>query len=253
MRRPLVVGNWKMRGSSHVIHALLAAMRPGADTISDVDVCVCAPFVYLDQCSRQLAGSRLMLGAQNVGNHEPGDYTGEVSASMLLEFGCRYVIVGHSERRHHYGESSALVAARFASALRHGIIPVLCLGESLRERKSGSTCNVVNEQLDAVLDLCGVASLQRAVVAYEPVWAIGTGHTASAEQAQAVHAHIRQRIRRLSAEVADSLQLLYGGSVKPDNAHDLFAMPDIDGGLVGGASLDAAAFLAVCNAAKPLS
>lgn len=251
MRRPLVVGNWKMRGSSHVIHELLNAMRPEADRISDVDMCVCAPFVYLAQCARQLEGSRLNLGAQNVADHEPGDYTGEVSASMLSEFGCRYVIVGHSERRHHYGESSALVASRFASALKHGIVPVLCLGESLRERKSGSTCNVVNEQLDAVLDLCGVASLERAVLAYEPVWAIGTGHTASAEQAQAVHAHIRQRVRRLSAEVATNLRILYGGSVKPDNAHDLIAMPDIDGGLVGGASLDAAAFIAVCNAAKP--
>jgi len=207
------------------------------------------PFPYLAQAQASLTGSKVAWGGQNVSEHAQGAYTGEVSAAMLAEFGCRYVLVGHSERRALYGENDATVAAKFAAALQAGLTPILCVGESLAEREAGATGNVVVRQLDAVIAASGIAALQRAVLAYEPVWAIGTGKTATPQQAQDVHALIRARVAASDAAVAQGLQILYGGSVKPGNAQELFAMPDIDGGLIGGASLVADDFLAICSAA----
>lgn len=248
MRRKLVAGNWKMHGNLVDNDALLGAILAGMGEVK-ADVAVCVPFPYLHQTKARLAGSRVAWGAQNLSQHAKGAYTGEVSALMLNDFECRYVIVGHSERRALYGESDALVAEKYVAAQTAGLIPILCVGETLEEREAGVTEQVVGRQLDAVLNKSGVISLANAVVAYEPVWAIGTGRTASPEQAQAVHAFIRGKIRALDAEVAEHLVLQYGGSVKPANAAELFAQPDIDGGLIGGASLNAEEFLAICRAA----
>ncbi|MCX7111465.1 MAG: triose-phosphate isomerase [Proteobacteria bacterium] len=249
MRRSLVVGNWKMNGSREKSRALLADILSGLVQFAKADVGVCPPSVYLPDAAELLKNSSVLLGSQNVADQDEGAFTGEISALMLNEFGCSLAIVGHSERRMLYGESSALVAARYAKAIQHGLIPILCIGETLAERESDRTFDVIGEQLDAVLSTAGVASLAKAVIAYEPVWAIGTGMTASTEQAQEVHAWIRARIAKLDASVAEKLQILYGGSVKPDNASALFSMPDIDGGLIGGASLDANSFLKICLAA----
>ena len=214
-----------------------------------VAVAVCVPFPYLAQAQAALTGGPLAWGAQNLSEKASGAFTGEVSAAMLKDFGCQYVLVGHSERRALYGESDALVAEKFAAALAAGLRPVLCVGETLAERESGKTAEVVAKQMAAVLDRVGVAALANAVVAYEPVWAIGTGKTATSEQAQEVHAAIRAQVAALDTKVAEGVQILYGGSVKPSNAEELFGMPDIDGGLIGGASLVAADFLAICRAA----
>ncbi len=249
MRRSLVVGNWKMNGSREKSRALLGEILAGLGQGSKSEVGVCPPFVHLPEVADALQGSSVLLGSQNVADQDEGAFTGEVSVLMLKEFGCRLAIVGHSERRIIYGESSALVAARYAKAIEHGLIPILCIGETLKERESDRTFDVVGEQLDAVLNTAGVASLAKAVIAYEPVWAIGTGRTASTEQAQEVHCWIRTRIAKLDANVSENLQILYGGSVKPDNAAALFSMPDIDGGLIGGASLDAKSFLKICHSA----
>lgn len=249
MRRSLVVGNWKMNGNRESIRQLLADIRAGLGAGSKAQVGVCAPFVYIPEVAEQLNGSPVLVGAQNVADQVSGAYTGETSPAMLLEFGCKLAIVGHSERRSLYGETDALVAARYANAIKGGVVPILCIGETLDEREGGKTFDVVKAQLDAVLDTAGVESLEKAVIAYEPVWAIGTGKTATSTQAQEVHAFIRAEIRKRNAKVADAVQILYGGSVKADNAAELFAMPDIDGGLIGGASLDAKGFLAICNAA----
>jgi len=249
MRRSLVVGNWKMNGSREKSRALLDNILKGLGQDLKSDVGVCPPFVHLSEVALALQGSSVLLGSQNVADQDEGAFTGEISALMLKEFGCRLAIVGHSERRIIYGESSALVAARYAKAIEHGLIPILCIGETLEERESERTFDVIGEQLDAVLNTAGVASLAKAVIAYEPVWAIGTGRTASTEQAQEVHCWIRSRIARLDSDVAENLQVLYGGSVKPDNAAALFSMPDIDGGLIGGASLDANSFLKICHSA----
>lgn len=248
MRTKLVAGNWKMHGSLAANRALLDGILAGLGACR-ADVAVCVPFPYLAQVQAALNGSRVAWGAQTVSEHAQGAYTGEVSAAMLLEFGCRYVLVGHSERRALYGESDAAVAAKFDAALKAGLTPVLCVGETLAEREAGATGEVVTRQLDAVIAKSGVAALGRAVVAYEPVWAIGTGKTATPQQAQDVHALIRARVAAGDAAVAQKLQILYGGSVKPGNAQELFAMPDIDGGLIGGAALAAADFLAICAAA----
>jgi triosephosphate isomerase len=248
MRRKLVAGNWKMHGNLVDNDALLGGILAGMGEVK-ADVAVCVPFPYLHQAKAKLAGSRVAWGAQNLSQHVKGAYTGEVSAQMLNDFECRYVIVGHSERRSLYGESDALVAEKYAAAQTAGLIPILCVGETLEEREAGITEAVVGRQLDAVLSRSGVISLANAVIAYEPVWAIGTGRTASPEQAQAVHAFIRRKIRALDAEVADHLVIQYGGSVKAANAAELFAQPDIDGGLIGGASLNAEEFLAICRAA----
>jgi len=235
MRARLVAGNWKMHGSLAANAALLDALVAGG-----VGCAVCVPFPYLAQAAERLRGTRLAWGAQNLSEHASGAYTGEVSAAMLGEFGCRYVLVGHSERRQSYGESDATVAAKFAAAHAGGITPILCVGETLPEREAGRTQEVVARQLDAVLARGAIGD---AVVAYEPVWAIGTGRTATPEQAQEVHAFLR---RRLSA----STTILYGGSVKPGNAAAIFGMPDVDGGLIGGASLVAGDFIAICRAAE---
>ncbi len=239
-----------MHGTLAQNAVLLAAVRDGMAAVGDVDCAVCVPFPYLAQAQQKLAGSGVRWGAQDVHQLEKGAYTGEVSAAMLLDFACSYVIVGHSERRAYYGESSRLVAEKFLAAQQAGIVPILCVGETLEQRDSGMTESVVAGQLDALIELGGVQALRSAVVAYEPVWAIGTGKTATSAQAQAVHAFIRQRIATHDGQIASGLCILYGGSVKANNAAELFAMPDIDGGLIGGASLVADEFLAICRAAQ---
>ena len=242
MRARLVVGNWKMHGSRAANQALLEALLGGIVNVHGVECAVCAPYPYLAQLAARLAGTPVAWGAQNVSEHAQGAFTGEVSAPMLAEFDCRYAIVGHSERRQHFGETDAVVAAKYAAALAQGLKPILCVGETLSQRDAGQTQEVVERQLRVVLDSNGKKSLENAVVAYEPVWAIGTGRTATQEQAQAVHAFLRAR-------VLPETRILYGGSVKPDNAAALFAMPDVDGGLIGGASLVAGDFIAVVQAA----
>lgn len=248
MRRKLVAGNWKMNGSLAANAGLLAAVSAGAAEFPQVDVAVCVPFPYLGQAQAALNGTSVAWGAQNLSDKASGAYTGEVSGAMLADFACKYVLVGHSERRAIYGESDALVAAKFAAAQKLGLIPVLCVGETLEERESGVTADVVVRQLEAVLQSSGVASLAQAVVAYEPVWAIGTGRTATPDQAQEVHALIRTRIAKEDAAIAAELRILYGGSVKASNAAELFAKADIDGGLIGGAALVADDFLGIVKA-----
>lgn len=248
MRRPLIVGNWKMNGTSASAAALLGDVLAGLGGCK-ADVGVCVPFVFIPQAAKIIGDGPVLLGSQNVADQEAGAYTGEVSAGMLREFGCQLAIVGHSERRALYGESDRLVAARYRQSIAGGVRPILCVGETLDEREQGKTLEVIDSQLDAVFSLAGVESLAHAVIAYEPVWAIGTGRTATSDQAQEVHQHIRGVIAGMNGEIAAQVQILYGGSVKPDNAAELFAMPDIDGGLIGGASLDAKSFLAICLAA----
>jgi triosephosphate isomerase len=248
MRRPLVVGNWKMNGTAASVATLLGDVLNGLGNCK-ADVGVCVPFVYIPQAAELLAGSAVALGGQNVADHDSGAFTGEVSAAMLKEFGCQLAIVGHSERRMLYGENDRLVTARYEQAIAGGIRPILCIGETLEQREQGQTLEVIDAQMDAVFEYAGVQSLKNAVIAYEPVWAIGTGRTATSEQAQEVHQHIRRLIGEWDADVAENVIILYGGSVKPDNAAELFGMPDIDGGLIGGASLDAKSFLAICHAA----
>ncbi len=248
MRKKLVAGNWKMHGSLAVNADLLSGVKAGVAGMG-AEVAVCVPYPYLDQARQALSGSNVAWGAQDVSEHVQGAYTGEVSAGMLKDFACRYVIIGHSERRSYYGDTDAVVAAKFEAALKAGLVPILCVGETLDEREKNITTDVVTRQLDAVIVRCGCAALGAAVVAYEPVWAIGTGRTATPEQAQEVHATIRARIRRDDAAVADKLQILYGGSMKPNNAKELMAQPDIDGGLIGGAALVVADFVAICAAA----
>jgi triosephosphate isomerase len=249
MRDFLVAGNWKMNGDSASSAELVAGIVDAAPASGRVKVLVCPPFPYLASVAAQLAGSRVALGAQTVSEHGSGAFTGEVAPAMLRDVGCEYVIVGHSERRSLYAESSAVVAAKFVAAQNAGLTPILCVGETLEQREAGTTEAVIDEQLGAALDAAGVAAFGRAVVAYEPVWAIGTGMTASPEQAQDVHRHIRESIAAHDAAVAEGLLILYGGSVKGENAAGLFAMPDIDGGLIGGASLKAGDFLAIDEAA----
>jgi triosephosphate isomerase len=247
MRTPLVAGNWKMFGNRSsnraLLDAVLAGLTQGSDgALAGVECAVCVPYPYLGEVSARLAGTSLAWGAQNLSEHAQGAYTGEVSASMLKEFGCRYAIVGHSERRQLYGETDTVVAAKFAAAAGQGMTPILCLGETLAEREAGRTEEVVGRQLEAVVRLNGKPLFERAVVAYEPVWAIGTGRTATPAQAQEVHAFLRKQL-------FGSTRLLYGGSVKRENAASLFAMPDVDGGLIGGASLVAADFVGIAQAA----
>jgi len=249
MRQKLVAGNWKMHGGLKTNQQLLQDVVAGVAGMRDVAVAVCVPFPYLAQAQAVLSGTPVVWGAQNLSEQAQGAFTGEVSASMLQDFGCRYVLVGHSERRAIYGESDKLVAEKFAAALASGLRPILCVGETLEQRDAGKTLDVVSAQIDAVLNRVGVAAFSGAVVAYEPVWAIGTGRTATSAQAQEVHAAIRAQMAKADAKVAEGLQILYGGSVKPANAAELFGMPDIDGGLIGGASLVAADFLAICAAA----
>jgi triosephosphate isomerase (TIM) len=248
MRSKLIVGNWKMNGSLAANAALLDGIAAGLDG-QHASCAVCAPAPYLQQCQQALSGGRIGWGAQDVSAHASGAFTGEVSASMLADFGCAYVIVGHSERRAGHGESSELVARKAQAALGAGIAPIVCVGETLAQREAGQTMEVVGSQLGAVLDLLDEESLKKLIVAYEPVWAIGTGKTATPEMAQEVHAQLRAQLRRRSAVAAELVPLLYGGSMKPDNARELLAQPDIDGGLIGGAALKAADFLAIIGAA----
>lgn len=249
MRKFLVAGNWKMNGDRAGNSALVGGILGGMGGSDHVDVLVCPPFPYLVAVGGQAAGTDLLLGAQNVSEHASGAFTGEVAAGMLEDVGCRYAIVGHSERRALYGETDEQVAAKFAAAQGTGLIPILCVGETLDERESGSTEAVIERQLAAVLSTSGIAAFTKAVIAYEPVWAIGTGKVATPEQAQEVHRHIRGLLAADDAGIADAVQILYGGSMKGENAPGLLTMPDIDGGLIGGASLKAEDFLAIVNAA----
>ena len=246
MRRKIVAGNWKLQGSREFAAALVDAIKAGAP--AGVGLIVLPPYPYLGEVLARCAGADIAVGAQDVSAHAKGAYTGEVAAAMLADVGARYTLVGHSERRQYHAESSELVAQKFLAAQAAGITPILCVGERLEEREAGQTEAVIASQLRPVLDLVGVAAFADAVVAYEPVWAIGTGRTASPEQAQAVHAFISSQVADRDAKIADSLPLLYGGSVKPDNAASLFAQADVDGGLIGGASLVAADFLAIATA-----
>jgi triosephosphate isomerase len=238
-----------MNGSTASVRELLAGVKARVGDVSKCEVAVCPPYIYVPQVQAELTGSTIVWGGQNLSKEQSGAFTGEVSASMLLDFGCTYVIIGHSERRTLYGEDDALVAQKCAVARAAGLKPILCVGETLEEREQGVTEEVVARQVDAVINLEGVEALVDGVVAYEPVWAIGTGVTATPEQAQDVHAFIRGRIAEHDAGVAGGLRILYGGSMKPGNAAELMANPDIDGGLIGGASLVAGDFLGICQAA----
>ena len=251
MRAKFVAGNWKMNGNLAANRVLLESLVSALARVAGVKCAVCAPFPYLAQVQQLLSRSGIAWGAQNLSQFERGAYTGEVAGAMLVDFGCRYVIVGHSERRALYGESNEIVAEKFAAALKAGLMPIVCFGETLAEREAGRTEDIVGAQLDAVLTRSGARSFAHAVIAYEPVWAIGTGKTASPAQAQAVHRYLRARLAEHDADVAEAVQVLYGGSVKGSNAAELFAEPDIDGGLIGGASLDARDFAAICEAARP--
>jgi triosephosphate isomerase len=252
MRNFLVAGNWKMHGDEASNRELVAGIVEGAPTAENVSLLVCPPYPYLASVASQLEGTNVALGAQNVSEHEIGAYTGEVAPGMLRDVGCRYAIVGHSERRTLYGETSEQVAKKMAAALGGGLMPILCIGETLDEREADRTEQVVGEQLAAAVERNGIAAFASSVIAYEPVWAIGTGRTATPEQAQDVHRYIRSVLAGHDASVAENVQILYGGSVKGDNAAGLFGMPDIDGGLIGGASLKPADFLAIASAATEI-
>ncbi len=249
MREFLVAGNWKMNGSAAGNEALVSGIVKGTPDGVGYRMLVCPPFAYLSSVAGLLKGSNIALGAQNVSQFDSGAYTGEISPSMLKDVGCEFVIVGHSERRAMFGESNEIVAAKFVAAQGAGLLPILCVGETLEQREAGTTEQVIDAQLDAVLDAAGIGAFEQAVIAYEPVWAIGTGKTATPEQAQAVHLHIRKRLAGHDGELAGRVQILYGGSMKGDNAPGLLGMPDIDGGLIGGASLKANDFLAIAAAA----
>lgn len=249
MRQKLVAGNWKMNGSKASIKELLDGIKKGIGDVESAEVAVCPPFVYLGEVEAQLSGTPIVWGAQNLSTEEKGAFTGEVAASMINDFGCKYVIVGHSERRTLYGEDDALVANKYSVARTAGLKPILCIGETLEEREKGITNEVVKRQIDAVIQQEGVAALADGVIAYEPVWAIGTGKTASPEQAQEVHKFIREQIAAEDSAVAEKVQILYGGSMNAGNAAELLSQPDIDGGLIGGASLKADDFLTICRAA----
>ncbi|MEE8364280.1 MAG: triose-phosphate isomerase [Gammaproteobacteria bacterium] len=243
MRTTLIVGNWKMNGSLPGVIELVESIV--ASEVKNARFAICPPAVYLMKVGGMLDGSEIALGAQNVCDRESGAYTGEIAASMLKECGCRYAIVGHSERRALYHESDELVARRFAMALNSGITPILCIGETLEERENGDTEEVVSRQLDAVIDSQGIAAIAHSVIAYEPVWAIGTGKVATPEEAQVVHKNLREKLAALDTRVAEQVQILYGGSMNASNAGELLSQPDIDGGLIGGASLKAADFIAI--------
>jgi len=249
-RIPLVAANWKMNGRLVSIRSLVEKIRTGLQDEIRVEIAVFPPFIYLEELNHLLTDSNIALGAQNLSQFDSGAYTGEVSAGMLLDYNCRFVIVGHSERRTLFGEKDTLVAEKFVTAIHNKLIPILCVGEYLEERETHETEEVIARQLDVVIDKAGIEAFANAVIAYEPVWAIGTGKTATPDQAQEVHAFIRLRLARHDEGIADNIRILYGGSVKADNAHELFLMTDIDGGLIGGASLVADDFVAICYSAR---
>ncbi len=250
MRRIMVAGNWKMHGTAEMARSLAGDVLAALPEFPDVDVAVFPPAPYLALLQSLAEGSRLEWGAQTLNPNAEGAYTGEVSGVMLRDLGCRYVLVGHSERRSLFGESDTDVAERFDAASTAGLEPVLCVGETREEREAGRTEEVVERQVDAVLERCGIGRFEQAVLAYEPVWAIGTGLTATPEEAQAVHAFLRSKMARLDGTIGGQIRILYGGSVKASNAADLFAQEDIDGGLVGGASLKAHDFIGICRGAS---
>lgn len=252
MRKKMVAGNWKMNGSRFEAQNLLLAIKEGASGLYEPEIVVLPSFVHLMIAENTLADSLIAWGGQNLYVGESGAFTGEVSGPMLVDYGCQYVLVGHSERRMLFKEDLVLVAAKFRAAMQAGLQPILCVGETLAEREQGKTEAVIAEQIESVVQTVGIEPFRQAVVAYEPIWAIGTGLTASPEQAQAVHAYIRGLIAKHHVDVASAMRILYGGSVKADNAAGLFAMPDIDGGLVGGASLNAQGFLDIVNAARTI-
>nr|VFK18877.1 MAG: triosephosphate isomerase [Candidatus Kentron sp. LPFa] len=247
-RQILVAGNWKMNGSLANAKSLVEEIKAGMDKVKNAEVAICPPFVYIPTVGSLIAGTKIALGAQNLAKEDPGAFTGEVAAPMLTDIGCKYVIVGHSERRAYYGETDSLVAQKFVRAQKEGLIPIVCVGELLEEREAGKTEQVVARQLGAIIEAAGASALEKAVIAYEPVWAIGTGKTATPDQAQDVHAFIRSKIADKDAGVAEKVQIQYGGSVNAGNAAELFAMQDIDGGLIGGAALKSADFLTICAA-----
>ena len=251
VRELLVAGNWKMHGSRASIDALVKGLAQGCLDMAPMpcQALICPPSVFLDQVQRQLAGSAIALGAQNLDWHDDGAYTGEVSAPMLLEFGCSHVLVGHSERRNLFGETDAQVGLKVEKCLSSGLTPVICIGESLAQRQADETFAVVRRQLDAVIRQVGVTALRHSIIAYEPVWAIGTGESATPEQAEAVHIQIRKYLAKQDKNISQNIQLLYGGSVNGENAAELFAQENIDGALVGGASLKVDDFLQICRAA----
>jgi triosephosphate isomerase len=250
MRQTLVAGNWKMNGSRESIKTLLDGIKAGAGDVNSAEMAVCCPAVYIGDVSSQLEGTAIAFGGQDISTHGSGAYTGEIAASMWNDFNCKYVIIGHSERRTYHNESDELVAEKFEVSRKAGLIPLFCIGETLEERESGVTEEVVSRQINAVIDRLGVDMLGEGVIAYEPVWAIGTGVTATPEQAQQTHAFIRSMIAEKSQAVADKIQILYGGSMNAGNAEELLACADIDGGLIGGASLKAEDFLAIGKAAN---
>ncbi len=249
MRHPLVMGNWKLNGSKHMVNELIAGLRNELSSVDGCDVAIAPPVIYLDQAKHQLAGGRIVLGAQNVDVNLSGAFTGEVSATMLKDIGAKFIIIGHSERRTYHKESDELIATKFAVVKEAGLTPVLCIGETEAENEAGQTEAVCAKQLDAVLKTQGAAAFEGVVVAYEPVWAIGTGKSATPAQAQAVHKFIRDHIAKHDAAIAEQVIIQYGGSVNADNAAELFTQPDIDGALVGGASLKADAFAVIVKAA----
>lgn len=244
MRRNIVIGNWKMKINQQSAQKLVDKIMTNIPDV-EAELVVCPPYLYIPTISQRLAGSQIGLGAQNVATHPEGAYTGEIAAPMLKEFNCKYALVGHSERRANYADTDATVAMRFGQAIDANIIPILAIGELLEEREQGITFDIVARQLNAVIDFTHIHNFQSAIIAYEPVWAIGTGLTATAEQAQEVHLFIRQLLADKNQQIAENIQIIYGGSVKPQNAPALFSMPDIDGALVGGDSLNADSFLKI--------
>lgn len=248
MRRPIVAANWKLNGNRNLVNSLVTAVNKHAASAVSADVVICPPFTYLYESKGLIDSSNTYLGAQNVAQESQGAYTGEVSAEMLADMGCQFVIVGHSERRQYYGDTDVIVAEKFVRTQEAGLIPILCVGESLQQREQGKMAETIVRQVQAVVDKAGISKMANSVIAYEPIWAIGTGETASPAQAQEVHALIRGELAKQSEAIAAELRILYGGSVKADNAAELFAQADIDGGLIGGASLDASQFNAIVSA-----
>ncbi len=250
MRQPLVAGNWKLNGSIESIQTLIAGIRDLQDSVNVAELAVCPPYIYISKVKDLLEGTAISLGAQDCSDQESGAYTGEVSATMIKEFGCTYTIIGHSERRHIYGDSNKDVASKFMQVKNNQMTPILCVGEKIEERDDGHTEVVIAQQIDAILDEYGIEVFDNSVIAYEPVWAIGTGKTATPELAQEVHNFIRCKLDANSKDIASKIRILYGGSMKPENAVDLLNQPDIDGGLIGGAALNANDFISIACAAN---
>ncbi len=250
MRKPLIAGNWKMNGSTDAVAQLIGGIKQGMDECVEIDVLVLPSFVHLLQVKELIEDTRIQLGAQNLYIGKNGAFTGEVSGSMLADIGCRYVLVGHSERRSIFNDDLPIVAQKFKAAIDAGLQPILCVGETQAEREKGVTEQVLRQQIESVIAVNGIDSFQNTVIAYEPVWAIGTGLTATSEQAQAAHHFIRELIRQNKVDIGGAIRILYGGSMKPENAGSLLAMPDIDGGLIGGAALEAGSFLKICEASR---